>query len=326
MKTRLKRKKKRRRVRASVYILTFLFAAIGIFVYNFYSDIASAVDNMHKPISREVSDKRETKVEVEKKEPVSILLVGVDEREGDSGRTDSMLVMTLNPEENSTKIVSIARDTRTELINKEDPDENFVTKINHAYAYGGIEMSIDTVENFLNVPIDYYIEVNMAGFKDIVDAVGGIEVNNEYEFELDGTHLTEGYHKLNGVEALQYARMRKEDPRGDFGRQERQREVITKVIKKGASLSSVKNFDEILMALEGNIKTNLTFDEMLDFPINYKPAASNMEKIEIPGEGETFDDGVWYFLVDDETRQDLSNQLRTHLGLQQETVASIDLY
>ena len=85
---------------------------IGIAGYSFYSDIVSAVDIMNKPISREVSNKRDEKVEVVEQDPFSMLIVGIDEREGDSGRTDSMIVMTINPENKSTKIISIPRDTQ----------------------------------------------------------------------------------------------------------------------------------------------------------------------------------------------------------------------
>lgn len=327
MNTRAKRtvKKKRKRLRLFLYTILVLLIGIGIYAYNVFSDIANAVDNMHNPIDREVSEKREVKAEFAQQDPLSILLVGVDERDGDAGRTDSMLVLTINPKLGSTKILSIPRDTRTELVDNDEPEKNWTSKINHAYN-GGIDMTIDTVEHFLNVPIDYYVQVSMEGFRDIVDAVGGIDVNNERAFELDGVYLSKGKQHLDGEEALAYARMRKEDPRGDFGRQERQREVISKVITKGASLSSLTNYDDILQALQENIKTNLTLNDMIDIQLKYKDAAKQMDKLEIQGTGSTLDDGIWYYLVDDETRQSLSDELREHLGMPQDYVDEIDLY
>ncbi|WP_251551938.1 LCP family protein [Neobacillus muris] len=326
--TREGRKKQKKRFKKWIKLSFFLFFILlvggGIYFYNFYNNVVSAVDKMNKPISREVSQKRETKVEVEEKDPISILLVGVDEREGDKGRTDSMLVVTVNPEKQSTKILSIPRDTRTKLINKNNPNKNRIDKINAGYAYGGIEESIDTVENFLNVPIDYYIQVNMEGFKDIVDAVGGIDVDNQYAFELDGVRLKKGPQHLDGTEALQYARMRKADPRGDFGRAERQREVISKIIDKGKSISTLTKYDDILAALEENIKTNLTLSDIIDIQSSYKNAAGTIDKLEIPGEGKMINGG-WYFIVEDETRQNLSDQLREHLGLDPEMVAEISI-
>jgi len=317
--------RKKRKIRWLRLSLITLFAVLicgGFYLYYVYNNVANAVDKMHSPISRDVSEKRESKVEFKKSDPISILLVGVDEREGDKGRTDSMLVMTVNPENKTTKILSIPRDTRTKLINKDNPNKNRIDKINAAYAYGGIEESIDTVENFINVPIDYYIQVNMEGFKDIVDAVGGIDVDNKYAFELDGVTLKAGPQHLNGTKALQYARMRKDDPRGDFGRAERQREVISKIIEKGKSISTLTKYDDILAALEKNIKTNLTLNDMISIQSSYKPAAETIESLEIKGDGKMINGG-WYFLVEDETRQNISNDLREQLGLQQETVASI---
>lgn len=320
------RKKKKKKVKKWFLLTLFSFFTLliggGLYFFNVYNDVASAVDNMNKPISREVSEKRDEKVEVTKKDPISILMVGIDERDGDNGRTDSMLVLTVNPETNSTKILSIPRDTRTELIDPEDPDNSSKDKINHAYAYGGIEMSIATVENFLNIPIDYYVEINMEGFKDVVDAVNGIDVDNQYAFELDGITLEEGPQHLDGTETLAYARMRKQDPRGDIGRGERQREVISKIIDKGKSLSTLTNYNDILDALENNIKTNLTLSEIIDMQSSYRPAADTLEKLEVAGSGGFVGD-VWYYMVEDETRQSLSDQLRQHLNLPTEIVAEV---
>ncbi|MEH7115773.1 LCP family protein [Neobacillus niacini] len=321
--TRLDRKKKIKKkskwLRYSLFTFFIILVGSGLYFYNAYNDVANAVNKMNKPISREVSEKREQKIEFEQKDPISILMVGIDEREGDHGRTDSMLVLTVNPETKTTNILSIPRDTRTKLLDPENPKKTTIDKINHAYAFGGIEMSIASVENFLNIPIDYYVEINMEGFKDIVDAVGGIDVDNQYAFELDGVTLKEGPQHLNGTKALAYSRMRKEDPRGDIGRGERQREVITKIIDKGKSLSTLTNYKNILDALENNIKTNLTLPEIIEMQSAYKPAAETIEKLEIEGSGKMLNN-VWYYMVDDETRQILSDQLREQLGLTKEVV------
>jgi LCP family protein required for cell wall assembly len=316
-------KKKSKWLRISIFTFLLLIVGGGVYSYNVYSNVASAVDKMNNPISREVSEKREAKVEFEQKDPISILMVGVDEREGDKGRTDSMMVITVNPEKKTTKLLSIPRDVRTKLISNANTSKNRMDKINAAYAYGGIEMSIDTVENFINVPIDYYIQVNMESFKDIVDAVGGIDVNNQYAFELDGVTLKPGEQHLNGTKALAYARMRKQDPLGDLGRGQRQQEVIRKIIEKGKSFSTLTNYDDILGALEDNIKTNLTLDDIIDIQSSYKPAAESIERLELTGEGDMID-GIWYYLVTDEMRQSISDTMREHLELPQESVAKIN--
>jgi LCP family protein required for cell wall assembly len=317
------KKKKRLRpryVRISLLTLLIILIAGGVYFLNVYKNVANAVDKMYKPLS----GKSTPKVEFNHLKPISILMVGVDERPGDSGRTDSMLLMTINPKTKTTNLLSIPRDTRTMLINKNNPSKDRLDKINAAYAYGGIEESINTVENFLNVPVDYYIKVNMEGFKDIVDAVGGIDVNNKYEFELDGVTLQTGPQHLNGTQALEYARMRHQDPRGDFGRQERQREVITKIINKGKSLQTLTNYNNILKALENNIQTNFTLNDMIAIQSSYKPAAATINKIEIKGNDDTIN-GIYYYHVGDQERQSLSDLMRESLGLSTDPVAKINL-
>ncbi len=322
---RRRRKRKIRIFRVTLALFILILISAGLYFYNVYSNVASAVDKMHNSISRTVSQKRTSAVKITQKDPISILLVGVDKRKGDSGRTDSMIVVTVNPKTKTTTMVSIPRDTKTKIVSTNNPNKNRITKINAAYAYGGIEMTIDSVENFLNVPIDYYVQVNMEGFKDIVNSVGGIDVNNQYAFNLDGVRLKKGPQHLNGVQALQYARYRHEDPRGDFGRQERQREVISKVIHKGASISTLANYDQILKALEDNIETNLTMDDIIGIQSKYKSAANNIQKLEIPGNGKNTYTG-WYYFISDKTRQELSNQLRKQLDLKKDTVSKINIY
>ncbi|EOO05005.1 transcriptional regulator lytR [Bacillus cereus str. Schrouff] len=278
----------------------------GAYTYNLYSKFSKTLDEVHKPLKRDQANKQEEKIS--KSEPVSILLLGTDERGNDKGRSDSLMFITLNPKNNSMKTVSIPRDTYTEIVGKDKSD-----KINHAYAFGGVDMSVATVEKFLNVPINYYIEVNMEGFKDIVDAVDGVDVNNDLEFSLEGEHFQKGNIHLTGAQALAFTRMRKEDPRGDFGRQMRQRQVMQAVIKKGANFSSLSNFSDVLTAIQKNVKTNLTQDQIFDMQKNYKNCLQNSEDIQIPGDGHKAADGIWYYYVPDAAKEDLTNKLRAHL-------------
>ncbi|WP_170959299.1 polyisoprenyl-teichoic acid--peptidoglycan teichoic acid transferase TagU [Bacillus nitratireducens] len=290
-------------------VIVFLVIAGGGYAYYMYSSVTGTLDKMHTPLERDHSTKRSTDVKLGNSQPVSILLLGADERGADKGRSDSIMLLTLNPKDSSMKMVSIPRDTYTEIVGKGKKD-----KINHAYAFGGIEMSVNTVENFLDVPVDYYIEVNMEGFQDIVDAVGGVDVNNDLAFTLEGQTFEKGTIHLNGEQALKYTRMRKEDPRGDFGRQMRQRQVLEAVISKGANISSITKLGTMLEAVEKNVKTNLNQDQMWDLQSNYKAAMNKKEEIQIPGDGRK-QDGIWYYFVSEKDRKDLSNKLREHLEL-----------
>ncbi|RBW68910.1 LytR family transcriptional regulator [Bacillus taeanensis] len=284
---------------------------IGGYVFYLYNSVENTVTEMHEPIEREVSEKRTEKIDVNKQDPISILLMGVDERpeKGDSGRSDTMIVMSINPNDKSIQMFNIPRDTRTEIIGK-----GFDDKINHAYAFGGAEMAMNTVENLLDVPIDYYIKVNMEALSELVDAVGGVTVNNKFAFTYGKHTFNKGENFLNGEEALLYSRMRKQDPRGDLGRNERQRQIITALINKGANFSSITKVDDILTALGGNIRTNLTFDEMIDIQKNYKEARHNIKTLEVSGQGQMIN-GIYYYIVSDEERTRISTELKQHLNI-----------
>lgn len=303
-------KRKKRKLRRIILLaFVFLLVVIGTYAFTVYNSLTKAVNTMHQDIDREKSDKREESVSLKAADPISVLLLGVDEREGDRGRSDSIIVLTVNPEANSVKMLSIPRDTRTEIVGKGKVD-----KINHAYAYGGVEMSLATVENYLDIPIDYVIEINMEGFEDIVDAVGGVTVQNDLDFTHEGTHFPKGELKLNGEKALKFSRMRYEDSRGDFGRQLRQRQIIQGVINEGASLSTIANFGDIFKALGNNVKTNLTFDEMITIQSQYKAASQSIEQLSLAGQG-TKIDGTYYLQVPEEEKQRVQNLLKQHLGL-----------
>jgi polyisoprenyl-teichoic acid--peptidoglycan teichoic acid transferase len=305
-------KKSKKWLKITGILLLVLIIGAGAYAYTVYNSLKTAVDTMHEPIERKQSEKRVEPVQLVEKDPFSVLMLGVDSK-SDKGRTDTIIVLTVNPNTNSAKLLSIPRDTRTEIIGK-----GFEDKINHAHAFGGVEMAMDTVENFLDIPIDYYMKVNMEGFKDIVDAVGGVTVTNNLEFTQDKVHFPVGEITLSGEEALPYVRMRKQDPNGDFGRNTRQRQVIQAVIKEGASLSSLTNFPEIFNAIGSNIKTNLTFDQMVDIQKNYKAVGSNVQQMEIKGAG-TKINGIYYLQIPEDERLRVQTELKAQLELESTT-------
>lgn len=310
------RKKKKKWLWITLSVIGLLVLGTGGYAYYLYKSAADTVASIQEDLDRDKSEKRTEKVVFEEKDPISILLMGVDERKGDRGRSDSLILMTVNPNTNTTQMVSIPRDTRTEIVGRGTQD-----KINHAYAFGGTEMAINTVEHFLDVPVDYFVKINMESFKDTVDAVGGIEVNNTLNFSYDGYDFTEGMTTLDGKKALAYTRMRYDDPRGDFGRQERQRQVIEAVIKKGANISSITKFGDMFGVVRDNVKTNLSFDEMWDIQANYKAASQNLEQFQVEGSGDTIN-GIYYYIVPEDNRLALSNQLKDHLEISTNTAST----
>lgn len=295
-------KGKKRLIAASLTIA--VLASLSVLVL--LPKATSTMGEIHQPLVRNMSEKRLEKIELKEKDPISVLLLGVDERENDRGRSDTMVILTVNPSEQSTKMVSIPRDTYTEIIGHGTFD-----KINHAYAFGGLEMSMDTVENLLDIPIDYVVQLNMMGFKDIVDAIGGVRVTNDLAFE----DFEVGPLTLNGDEALEFVRMRKQDPDGDFGRQNRQKQVLNSIMNKTASLDAVLNYPKIMDALGDNVRTNMSFQEMIYVQNNYRDAASNIEQLYFDrGSGHTID-GIWYYMMEVEELNEMRSTLKEHLSI-----------
>lgn len=286
--------------------MVFLFLAGVVYLVILFPKASNTLDEIHQPIAREASPMREEKVVLEEKNPISVLLLGVDEREDDRGRSDTMIVLTINPTDNSTKMVSIPRDTYTEIVGLDKLD-----KINHAYAFGGIDMSLDTTEKLLDIPIDYVVQLNMEGFKDVIDALDGITVDNAFAFD----DFKKGELTLTGDQALDFVQMRKQDPNGDFGRQDRQKQVIQSIMSEAVSATTLFNYPKIFDALGSNVKTNMEFSEMIDIQKNYRSASTDVEQLVFEkGYGETIG-GIWYYMMDQEELSVVKAELKGHLGL-----------
>lgn len=271
------------------FLVMISIVAGALYLLVLFPKATSTLDEIHEPLVREASPLRQEKVVLEEQDPISVLLLGVDERAGDRGRSDTMVVVAINPEKESTKMISIPRDTYTEIVGL-----NMSDKINHAYAFGGIEMSMASAENLLDIPIDYVVQLNMEGFEDIVDALDGVTVDNAFAFD----DFSSGELTLNGAQALDYVRMRYNDPDGDFGRQNRQKQVIQSIMAKAVSAKTLFNYPKIFNALGSNVKTNMDFNEMIDVQSNYRSATNNLEQLYFEkGYGQTMG-GIWYYRMD----------------------------
>ncbi|MEC5423318.1 LCP family protein [Virgibacillus sp. C22-A2] len=301
-------KKRKLGFKITLGVIFLVILGVGVYGFSVYSSVTETLKKTHEPLKRAEADQRV--IDLSEGDPISILLFGVDQREGDRGRPDSLILLTANPEDQSVKMLSIPRDTYAEITGKGTKD-----KINHSYTYGGVDISINTIENFLDVPIDYYVEVDMDGFKELVDAVDGVTVNNTLDFFYDGTDFPVGELTLNGEEALKYSRMRSLDPKGDLGRQERQRKIIQGFIKKAVHIETLTNYGSILEVIGDNVKTNLTFDDMKEIRANYSQSRHNIEQIQLEGSGKEEED-VFYYLVSKEERTKQSETLKKHLGIE----------
>lgn len=274
-----------------IILLVLFLAIVGYGAYLYYEVKSNVDDNMHEQVSSNVIDADKTKEKIKNKENLNVLLLGIDSESSVSGRSDAIIVMTLKPKEDKIQLVSIPRDTRTTIVGRGQED-----KINHAHAFGGPDMAIETVENFLDIDIDYFARVNMDGMAELVDLVGPITVNNELNFSQGGDTFPVGNITLTGDQTMNFVRMRKEDPRGDFGRTDRQRKVIEGIIRSGAKIENVTRISDLLSVLGDNVSTNMTFGDMTKLFQGYRKTASNFEDYQMQGSGSMIN-GIYYHIV-----------------------------
>ncbi|MBA4602993.1 LCP family glycopolymer transferase [Thermoactinomyces mirandus] len=288
-------------------LLSFSILILVLAVVYFGYQIWSAANRSYVPPTQTKSDKRDTAVTIHK-DPVAILLLGVDEREGDRGRSDTIMIAAINPHEQDVVLTNIPRDTRVQIPGREGKD-----KINHSYAYGGVDLTRKTVEHFLDLPIDGYIQINMQGLKKIVDELDGIDVEIPFDFSYGGYTFEKGHMHLDGDQTLAFARMRKEDPTGDFGRIKRQQEVIRAIIRKGTDWTTLTKLDDVMDELGNNVKTDIAPFQLLQLQNAYSNLPrKNIETVSFKGKDARIG-GVYYFRISPEevarVRSILADQL-----------------
>jgi polyisoprenyl-teichoic acid--peptidoglycan teichoic acid transferase len=312
-----KSKKKKKKRRIVTWILTPLLVialsavAYGTFLYN---KAESVVNKSYKPVK--TVTKRAEKVDP-KMDNVSILLIGVDDSEtrkfGNGTRSDALMVATLNKKNNSVKLLSIPRDSYVNI-----PGRDGKTRINAAHAIGGTELAIETVQEVLDIPIDYYVKMNFNAFIDVVNAIDGIEVEVPYliteqdsKDRAGAIKLQPGLQLLNGEEALALARTRHQD--SDIYRGLRQQEILKSIIKKSVSLNSITKQSDIIDAVGENMETNLSFDEMKSL-MGYAISSQslNFETLALAG-SDSMISGAYYYQLDEQSLADVKLQLQTHL-------------
>jgi len=303
-------------------VMIFVTGAYGFRLYaqaqNSLGKTYKALDG--KKISTRISDKK----------PISILLLGVDTTDNGvrdtetnyRGNSDTMIVVTVNPKTNKTTMMSVPRDSMSQIWKSSTNNTRKIQKINAAYNVGNEESSVATTEKFLNIPIDYYVKVDFNSLKQIVNAVGGVDVKVPFSFSYGDTgekesHFTKGKMHLNGKQALDYSRMRYEDPNGDYGRQLRQRQVITAIIKSAASAKTFTHYQKVLDSISSSMTTNLSFGDMQSVFFNYRRAAKNIDSDHVQGYGSMIN-GSSYEVIPTKELKRASNKLRKQLGLSEE--------
>ena len=245
------------------------------------------------------------------KDKATVMIMGVDERADDVGRSDTLMIATLDSDKNQAALLSVPRDTRVKI------KGHGFDKINAAYAYGGRKLTQETIESLLNAHIDHYIKINVHGFTKIIDALGGIDIDVEkrmyYEdpWDDDGglyIDLQPGMQHMDGKTAITYVRYRDEE--GDIGRIKRQQNFMKAVMDKLVSPTIIPKLPAIVSAVSDSVETDMSVSEILSFLGTLQDAKDNGLKSEmLPGKP-VYIEGISYWVPDiSKTRQILANTL-----------------
>lgn len=210
-------------------------------------------EKSYKPLEGDVTTPKAEPIAVQTK-PFSVLLLGTDQRGDEAARSDTMIYSVIRPKESKILLVSIPRDTYTEIIGKDKKD-----KINHAFAFGGQQMAKDTTEALLDHSLDYYATVNFIALRDAVDALGGVELPIQKDIVNKGADhekftIKANQSIYNGTDALNYVRYREDS---DFNRTKRQQVFLDQVAKKMMNLNQVTKIPQLLDIMGVNLQTNM---------------------------------------------------------------------
>ncbi|MDQ6421912.1 LCP family protein [Paenibacillus sp. LHD-117] len=240
-------------------------------------------------------------LDLKKEEPFSMLLLGVDQRDNEVGRSDTMIYSVVRPADGKMLLVSIPRDLYVEIVGKDRED-----KINHAYAFGGAGMTMDTVEELLDAPVNHYASVNFEGFRDVIDAMGGIAlpieedmVNDDYgheKFVIEG-----GQDLYDGKDALNFVRYR-EDAGGDMNRTERHQQFLHAIIEKATSMKQWSKIPSLIDIMGENFSTDMMPSALIDMSQAMLTKGDlTMYSHTMLGQGGRLNNGgAWYYFVDEE--------------------------
>lgn len=314
----------------------------AIFISNNYENMFNDMDK-YKDIKKETNiiasyDKKIKKEDTKDKnlltEPFSVLLMGIDSHlEGINSQVsngDSLILVTFNPNTLSATMLSVPRDSYVKQACFEGNIEN---KLTHA-AWGGTQCMLKTIENFLDVDIDYYVKINFKGVVQLVDAVDGITVEVPKSVCTDNSDrkgqvcIEKGIQKLNGEQALVLSRNRYDFANGDLDRGVHQQVVVEGIINSAKNINSVNEITDILNIVSNNIDTNFTTDQILSFYNilkkillnNQGDNLINIQKLFLNGEGQMiYDEGtatvLWNYMLFEDSVNIVSKTMKENLQL-----------
>ena len=316
-----KRKKLNKAMRIFWSVMAVILVAIGGFALYEYNTVKNAADTAYRSGGLGNAENGSKNSVISNSKPIAILLMGTDTGalgRTYKGRTDSIMVAVLNPKTKKTTLVSFERDQQ---VNLPDYPENSPSKLNAAYAYGNAKELAKVLKKYYNIPINAYVLINMGGLKTIVNKVGGVDIAPILSFSYEGYTFTKGKTThMDGAKALAYSRMRYDDPEGDYGRQKRQRQVLSALLNKAESATTLLN-SSFISSLSKQVQTDFTFSDMTSMAKRYLAATKDLKTDYTHGTS-YMQDGVSYQKVSVSERQRISNLIRKTLGLKTKTVST----
>jgi cell envelope-related function transcriptional attenuator common domain len=282
----------------SCFLITAIFFSWGVIILS--KNITEAAKIYKTDIFKKSTNGSDQGSEaIQKKEPFNILILGLDEG---GFRSDVIMLMNYTPETGKIKLISIPRDSMVRY-------KGSTGKINALYIYGKEELIKNTMELFTGLKIDYYITVNLSGFRKVIDTLGGIYVNVPINMDYDdpqqglSIHLKKGYQLLSGQKAEDFIRYRKSSLAngieiGDLGRIEMQGYLIKELFRQKLDVKYISKADEICSILLKSIRTNIGINDIKDYlPYALNIRSQNIESYIVPGQSSLIDE-IWYYMVD----------------------------
>lgn len=297
----------------AIIVALVLLAVGGYEYYKIHQTAEGIFGTSSEKVSKKLKDGK----------PVNVLITGIDtgaigrnKTTYGVGNTDTLEVATINPKKETITFTSIPRDTLVKL--KTSNGDDYV-KINAAYSIGGIKKTKSAVAELLDIKIDYYANVDMGALEKVVNAVGGVTVDNPFSFTYEGHTFPKGKQTLNGTNALKYSRMRYDDPNNDYGRQKRQQQVMKAVIKKFTSASSVTAINKLLDVAKDGLKTDVPINSIATLYANYHSSMNNVVTNQFQGENATIE-GTSFQIASTKEINRVSKLIKKAQGLKPTTV------
>lgn len=274
-------------------------------------DSIPSTDDDRQASSNEDNVEKTEKIKAKNKDEILFLLLGIDSYDltkASRGRTDTMILTSFNLKSGDINMMSIPRDTK--VLIKDELDQ-----INHAHAYGGIDLTLATVKDFLNVDVEHFVKIDYRAVEEIVEAIGGVEIDVPRRMKYDDTtkgkefhvNLHKGLQTLDGNQSIQFLRWRKNNdgsqyPDADVGRIKSQQMFLKELVKQTIVPKNILKIDKFAKTYFDYVDTNIPLDTILKTTLAARKVdVENMETITLPGEG----DGKKYYLYDREEVDDV---------------------